>query len=276
MFQKAERSQANENDIFLVYLHGFKHPDEELCRKNGLNPYMKGPDFAGHSLNDFLDFLNAYNESNFKRRADFYELLVDPNEKENAIKNEKLSIDIEFLIYMKFWEADLILRRLYNLSKLLYGQDYHWDFNQKLFTKRKTLIHDYIQNPLKTKCPSFYNLIKEIYWPKLRNAIAHSNYTFLGRNVNLEDDYLNRFSISIEDWEEVYHKTVLLGFYLVKSLEDLNQKFIENAENKQFGIPIKIPERDSLRLKRTKWLKFDYERRDWVLYENYQKSRVYF
>lgn len=273
LFQKARQNQANENDIFLIHLHGFKHPDEAICRKNEISPYMKGPGLVGHSLHDFLEFFNEYNKSTFRSRKEFYDLLKNEDKKKEAEKTEKLSIDIEFLIYLKFWEADLILRRLYNLGRLIHGNDYQWNFNLNVFQKRKTVIENHIKNPLKNQCPKAFNLIDEIYFGDLRDAIAHSNYTFLGRNIHFIKDNLEEFSLKMERWEEIYHKTFLFGFYLFEFMEELNKEFIEKAEGKHFGIPIKIPEKDNVGRKKSKWLKFDHQRHDWLWYENYIKAQ---
>lgn len=278
LLEKAEKNQANENDIFLVYLHGFKHPNEKLFRKNGLSPYMKGPDFVGHSLNNFLDFFNAYNESNFVNRKDFYKLLEDEEKKDEALRSERLSIEVEFMIYLKFWEADLILRRLYNLARLISGNDYQWDFNKGVFSERKTLIVDHIQKPLKKSNPKLFNLLDEIYTSfvrseiPLRDTIAHSNYSFQGRNIWFMNDRGKQLNLSIESWEIIYHKTFLFGYYFFKCLNDLNLKFIESAEGKHFGIMIRIPERKEIGLKKDKWVKYDHKREDWVWYENAIKT----
>lgn len=84
------------------------------------------------------------------------------------------TVIFQLLLYMKFWETDLILRRLSNLAKLAQAKPYYWEYSQKVFNDRRNLIKDDIQKPLESICPLFYELIDEIYSNQIRNAVAHS------------------------------------------------------------------------------------------------------
>jgi hypothetical protein len=43
-------------------------------------------------------------------------------------KIESYSIQMEMLIYLKIWEADLFIKKMYQLVRLNEGQAYDWHF----------------------------------------------------------------------------------------------------------------------------------------------------
>jgi hypothetical protein len=99
---------------------------------------------------------------------------------------------------MKFWETDLILRRLSNLSNLAQAKPYYWDYSQTVYDARRNLIKDEIQKPLEFICPLFYKLIDEIYSNQIRNAVAHSQYYFLYDSIHLTNKDGNNTTNSME------------------------------------------------------------------------------
>jgi hypothetical protein len=120
---------------------------------------------------------------------------------------------------MKFWETDLVLRRLYNLSRLARGMSYEWEYNQAFFNKRRKVVKEDIQKDLVNVCPKFYQLIDEIYSRQLRNAVAHSQYYLMYNTINLtnkeENPHYSLYGISYNDWEIMFHKHILFYHHLL-------------------------------------------------------------
>jgi hypothetical protein len=194
LFENAYKNQKVDTELLLVIIHGYydgKH--EEFFRKEKLSPYVFGPDHIGYSLDSFYEFFHFYRTTH-KSKKKFLKLLSGAETKEEAEYHERLTLNLELLIYLKFWESDLLLRQLYNLVNLASGKYYDWSFTPPDAEKKKNssgkfsrrpFIRNHIQAPMKTVCPKFYSLIEDNYSAQIRNAIAHSKYYFMGRNLQL-------------------------------------------------------------------------------------------
>lgn len=270
LFKLAESNQVNDNDILLVEINGWKNSEyEKALRSKKHSPFMIGPGIFGHCFQSLYEFYDVYRRGiNNKSK-----LTKAERENEDFQLQEKLSIDVELLIYLKFWEADLILFKLYNLVQLAQGLPYDWNLYNGLIGQRRKLIKDHIQNPLKKLCPKLYLLIEETYSNQIRNAIAHSKYFHAGRGLILGNKSENKHyvlsSITYLEWEIRFHKILLIFNYLIKNQIDINNRHIDKVHGKHWGLPITIPEKNHLGLNKTFWLKYDQVRKDW--YWNNQK-----
>ncbi len=98
------------------------------------------------------------------------------------------------LIYLKFWEADSTIKKLYQFVRILHGEPYDWYFkisesnrDKNSTGKRQDIILLKIRNRLKEFSSTLYQVIKDTYKTQIRNSIAHSNYSFLSRNIHLNN-----------------------------------------------------------------------------------------
>jgi len=266
LFDLAEKNQKHENDILLIHLNGWKNnKHEQGLRNKNYSPFMIGPGEFGHCFNSIYELYD-----NYRRNIYFKSKITAEKQKEvNYINQEKASIDIEFLIYLKFWEADLILFKLYNLSRLVQGKPYDWDLlNTNKISNRRKLVRDDIQEPIKDICPNFFRLIDETYSRQIRNAIAHSKYFHIYKTIHLankgESKHYKLSSLKYETWEVIFHKILLIFNHIIQQIQSVNERKIAIAKNKHNGLPINIPEKNKYNLNKIFWIKYDNERKDWI------------
>lgn len=275
LFDTAFKNQKVNTDLLLVIIHGYldtKHL--EFHKREKVSPYVFGPDHIGHSLHTFYDFFHFYRTSN-TTKEEFEELLGDPEKKEDVERQVELTLNIELLIYMKFWESDMLLRQLYNLVNLATGLHYDWSMVPPSMTKsnpgkfsRRPFIRNHIQAPIEILCPKFHNLVMENYSAQIRNAIAHSKYFFLGPNIVLankdENEHYELTNISFTDWEIRFHKTLLFYNFIIGNLQRYDQYYQEEVKDKHFGLALSTPRLNHLGLRLNQWVKYDDHRKRWL------------
>lgn len=278
LFDAAFKNQKADNDLLLVIIHGYldvKHL--EFHKREKLSPYVFGPEHIGHSLQAFYDFFHSYRTSAISKKK-FEKLLADPVKKEALEHQEELALNIELLIYMKFWESDLLLRQLYNLVNLATGKYYDWSFVAPDLGKKKKdsagkfsrrpFIRNRIQAPIETICPKFHKLVKENYSAQIRNAVAHSKYYFLGRNIQLANKEENKFyeltNIPFADWEIRFHKTLLFYNFIIGNIQRYEKYYVEEAKDKHFGLALSTPRLTHLGLRKNQWVKHDDYWKRWL------------
>lgn len=264
LYEKAYQNQVYDTDLLLVLENGLKKDyDEATLKRLKMSPYQIGQDFIGFRYITFYQFINYY-RSGVKSKEDFFKGFDDDKTKESFLDFYR---DFQLLLYMKFWETDLILRRLSNLSNLAQGKPYYWEYSQKVFNKRRNLIQDEIQKPLEDICPLFYKLIDEIYCNQIRNAVAHSQYYYLYKSIYLtnkeENQYYKLNGISYDDWEIMFTKLMLLYNYLIGNYNKYQSIYQYEVKDKHFGLLIYFLEKDYKGLEKTGWVKYDFHHKRW-------------
>jgi len=265
LYDKAYQNQMHNTDLLLVLENGLKkNYDQATLERLKMSPYQIGQDFIGFRYNTFYQFINYY-RSGVKSKVEFdIEFGDDVKTKESFLNFYR---DFQLLLYMKFWETDLILRRLSNLSSLAQGKPYSWEYSQIVFNKRRNIIQDEIVKPLRIICPLFSVLIDEIYSNQIRNAVAHSQYYILYDSINLTNKDQNPHNkltrISFDDWEKMFTKVMLLYNFLIKNINKYQVEYQENVRDKQFGLLVSFPEKNVKGSQKTGWLKYDFSHKRW-------------
>ncbi|MCU4164621.1 hypothetical protein [Carboxylicivirga caseinilyticus] len=260
----AEQNQRNKNDILLICINGWRNIQlEDSLRAKKLSPFMIGSGVFGHCYFSIYDFYDAYRR-NVRSKS---EITDEERDSEEFKRNEKLSIDLELMIYLKFWESDIILSKLLNLVNLALGKSYDWELLNGKIEHRRIIIKDYVQAPLKGICPELYDLIEEVYSNQIRNAIAHSKYYHVGRNIILgnkpDSKHYKLSNITYDEWEVRFHKVLLMFNHFINAQNEINERYIEKVRGKHFGLPITIPEKDKLGLDKIFWIKYFEVRGRW-------------
>jgi hypothetical protein len=49
-----------------------------------------------------------------------------------------MTLQVELMVYLKFWESDVILRKLYQLSNLAQAKNYDWHYRLEKDDSRQT------------------------------------------------------------------------------------------------------------------------------------------
>lgn len=252
LFDTAFKNQKVDTDLLIVIIHGYYDVQNlEFHRREKLSPYVFGSAHIGYSLDTFYEFFHLYRVTPLSKPK-FEKALKNPKKKDEMEYQERLALNLELLIYLKFWESDLLLRQLFNLVNLASGKYYDWDF--MLSYSRRSLIREQIQAPMKTICPKFFKLVDENYSAQIRNAVALSKYYFMGRNLQLankeENKFYKLFNVPFGDWEIRFHKTLLFYNFIIGNIQKYDKLYQVEVEDKHFGLPLSTPRLNSLGLRK--------------------------
>lgn len=231
LFDLAMSNQYHPGDLLLVHINGFFNQHIDAYNQNQgkkWNPHVIGPGREGHSENTHYQFINKYRTRNIVKvtHAEYLkEVAWDPEKRDlidRLIELEADGIQIEMLIYLKFWEADLIIKKFYQLARLLNGEPYDWYFkiaesNRSLNTTgtRQDIIRKGFFQKTESFLPKLIEQFRLAFNGQIRNAIAHSNYSFAGRVISLlnfvkEDQYSQKSSLTFDEWIEIFHITMVI------------------------------------------------------------------
>jgi len=264
----ALKNQKHVGNLLLLYVNGFfqedilawhKHRDEKL------NPHVIGPGSEGHSEHAHYDFIHKYRTTHIHpmKHAEYVkQFVMEKWDKEISDRNtvlietEETTIQLEMLIYLKFWEADMIIKKLYQFVRILQGQDYDWYFKiansargENATGNRQDIVRLKIRDQLKDISPLLYDLIKETYKTQIRNSIAHSNYSFLNRVIGLnnfiEKDPASQLKrISFDEWISIFHNTLVLHNEYISMNNAINVHYGKIAMENGMVVPVLITEKD--------------------------------
>lgn len=241
LISTALNNQTHPQDVLLVINHSFFNEEipESFRKENNLSEFAFGPADIGKSEETHNEFIAWYFNNHQVKQDEFLKQQKDSQELKDL---ENLSINIEKSIYLKFWEADMILKYFYQLSLLAQGINYDWYLKIPTYSRegsKQDLIRLEIRDKLKSICPKFYSLIKETYSPQLRNAIAHSQYSVWNRIIkylNYSENpkaYCSIRTLKFEEWANYFHNTVLIYYALKDGFDTVKemyyQKTLENG-----------------------------------------------
>jgi hypothetical protein len=281
LFTHAYTNQTHTQDLLLVDQHGFYSPllsNAKLSDNRKLSPYVIGPDwigFADHTDYEFIDWYRQSGQININK-DEFIKEVKKNSEIEIA---EKISIQIEKLIYLKFWESDLNLKKIYQLTSLAIGKPYDWHFNIPS-NLRKGSKHEIIRKEIRDKieeiCPRFFNLIQTNYKTQIRNAIAHSQFSITGRSIyylNYSKDpkaFCPIKGITFDQWYELFHHTLLFHNELLHQFQIYRDKYFDKTKQNGNCIEVRIiHENGSEQYKNLGIMK---SRKEWIWHENLSKD----
>lgn len=283
LFQLAFQNQTHPQDLLLILENGFFHPLLENSQPAGLpklSPYTIGPGYLGHAENTQYQFYDHYRREIYEDREGIISQIL----KDEKLRNfEEISIHLELFLYLKFWESDMIIKMLYMLSQLIQKKPFDWHFviekhNGTGINKHRKgipfIISSEVRDQLYAECPTFAFLIECIYNEGLRNAAAHSQYSFQGRYLHTykfdkkANDYVSNY-FSFSEWEEYSHMTIIFYNMLLKNMNHYRKYYTNLAKGKHFGLPVRIIKAD--KTERTEFYTYDGDR--WCWYSNTDQGR---
>lgn len=261
--------QNHPQDVLLVINHSFNNDaiPKKFRDENNLSEFAFGPADIGRSEETHYEFIAWYFNNHQVNREKF---LVEQKKDNELKKLEDLSINIEKAIYLKFWEADMIVKYFYQLSLLCQGLNYDWYFKVPNYSRegsKQDIIRLEIRDKVKNICPKFYNLIKETYSPQLRNAIAHSQYLIGSRNIkylnysNNPKAYSGIQTLTFEEWADFFHNTVLIYFALKDGFDTAKEMYYQKTLTNGF-LETRITKTEKKELYAKIYLRNGY--RDWT------------
>jgi len=285
IFQLALKSQIHPGDLLLFHVNGFY--DEYMASikhtaKKQFDPHVIGLGREGHSEADHYNFIHHYRTTNVLQipyQEHVSNVKWDPQRKqeiETILKAEELSIQVEMLIYLKFWEADSSIKKLYELSQILLGKSYDWYFKigkgdgiYNYFQKRHEIIRIHIRDAIQGVCPMFSQILKDAYKSQVRNAIAHSQYWFSNRQISLnnfdkDDPGSNLHSVSFDEWVDIFHVTLNIHNQLIWLSKTVNQHYAKIAGENENKVLVRITEKDGYTYDRYLYYRDTFQ--DWGWY----------
>jgi hypothetical protein len=232
LLDSATKNQKNPNDIVLFLSNGFF---ESRFKVGGLTSYMVGPGERGwddeHRKEFVVDYLNSGNETFIAK--------VKPEDVERFIR---FSLNLELMIYTHFWETDVTLKELRQLANLVNGKPYDWE-NEIPEREKYEFIRDEIREVFLAHDLDVGELIRESYHSQLRNAFAHGQYAFRGKNsialLNYKGKPHELEFLTYDDWEERFLKTALLFYELLHLKGDLLLNYGQTQPSLTIWMPVK-------------------------------------
>ena len=113
----AQSNQKNPNDILLFLMNG--HRDEQIVLK-GFSKFILGPGMKGLYDSYRGEFLIDYLNTGEKK---ILEAIESSEVKE---RYERITINLELMIYSHFWENEVSLKNLKQLVNLIENKIYDW------------------------------------------------------------------------------------------------------------------------------------------------------
>lgn len=285
IFQLALKSQKYPGDLLLFHVNGFYDEYTDSIQHSGtrrFDPHVIGLGREGHSEADHYNFIHHYRTTNVLKIP--YQEHVDnvkwdqkrKKEIETIVRAEELSIQVEMLIYLKIWESDSIIKKLYELAQILLGKPYDWYFKigkgngkYNYFQKRHEIMRKHIRDAIQGVCPTFSQILKDTYKSQVRNAIAHSQYWFLNRQISLNnydknDPGSTLHSVSFDEWVDMFHNTLNIHNQLIWLSKTVNEHYAKIANENDNKVLVRITEKDGYTYDRYLYYRDTFQ--DWGWY----------
>lgn len=192
-------------------------------------------------------------------------------------EKEAVSVQMEMLIYLKFWEADSYLKWFAELLRIAHGQPYEWSFvihsgRGQSGKSRKNIWHQDVIDKLKGICPGLEELFGKAFKSQIRNSIAHSNYSIAGRHIHLNNAHEMRNPdkaiqvISFDEWIDIFHITLTLDDFHTRMNNVINERYA--GQLKRATDTIEIVMRDPHGHQKLAQLQYIPERKDWTFFRS--------
>jgi hypothetical protein len=230
LFETARKNQTHPGDIILFCENG--HYYDKV--PPGCLPYLIGPGVEGLADSDRLDFFKSYLALGIQ---DTFNREISSDRK---LELRKLSIHLELMIYAHFWESSHNLRALKQLANLVDSRDYDWNIRIPE-TGKYDFIRKQIREVFEKHGLNIAQVIADSYLSQIRNAFAHCQYFFGGKNivfVNYDpNDSWAHESISFDDWEKRLILSALLDEHILGEKLNLETQFAQGSSEVRVRIP---------------------------------------
>lgn len=202
--------RANSVDNYVLFLADGEYKKEYTDPRLKISPFVIDDRMDKYKDETRLTFL-----SNFL--TTFYSFPASQN---NTDDNEQ-RLHMELMIYSHIWESKPFLKKLHRLAHLDNNEEYNWNVIVPDMGK-----HDFIRNDIRKTFETNHNplaeLVKKGFHTSLRNAFAHSDYSFDSMD-NVRRIWLENYSgeawelreILFDNWSARFVYSALLSFYLL-------------------------------------------------------------
>ncbi len=230
LFDYCIEHQSNKNDFILFLENG--HYSESVPET--FNNYVVG--IGEEGIMDFnrLGFFEIYANTPFYER---YQKEKDDGEKKQIFD---ICLNLEMMIYTHFWEAYTNLKTWKQLTNLALGKDYEWKIDIPYFGKQE-FIRKSIRDVFKEINLKITDIISDCYNSQLRNAFAHSQYSFFYTDKIKLGNYTGKAremkEISLDDWEYRFTSTSLLYDSIMRKKQEYKTQIGSSREKHSVWIP---------------------------------------
>jgi hypothetical protein len=226
-----ETLRTNNPSSYVLFLANGEYDDRLENVVQNLNPFIIDSTKDIYKDETRLIFLTEFLSSFYSFR-----------DKQSLTDDNKQRMHVELMIYSHIWEAKPFLKKLYRLAHLSNGEDYHWKVQVPDMGK-----HEFIRNNIRVTFENTANsiaqIIKKGFHTSLRNAFAHSDYSFdtMGDNRRIWLDNYNGSDweiqyISFDDWSIRFSYSVLLSYYLLNLVRESRTKLVADFGVNEFKI----------------------------------------
>jgi len=244
-------NRIRQNEDFILFLANGHETDTII---KDFSKYVIGPGEEGTLDFDRTNFFNFYVNIPFEK------LYNESNdiEQQNDLRNN--SLHFELMIYSHFWEAIPVLKMLKHLSNLVSGKPYDWNINVPKMAKHQ-FIRD-IRTEFKNNNLSINEIITNAYHSQIRNAFAHSQYSFSNDYIHLgnfekgNDWQIQK--ISLENWEKRFLYTALI----FHNINVLKKETLKTLSNNDKIFEVKVPDKNNNKKLNVRKIKFRKEFND--------------
>lgn len=263
LIETAFSRQTHIGDLLIWYNNGF-YDETTLNFKPAdgkvYNPHLIGPGEIGHSEYAHYRFIDQYRRAYLYKLplSEYLPLLEYTPERRKEIEDlhefEETTINLEMLVYLKFWEADSIIKKFYELARIVNSEHYDWYFKIDESNRDKTstgvrheIIRKKIRDRFQNEFPIIYNAFKTAYKSQIRNAIAHSKYSFQQRNIHIhnyiaEDKFSQIKSVSFDEWIDLFHITTVIHNEYINIGNFVRDEYANLALKNNNILPVRITE----------------------------------
>jgi len=258
LLEMALNNQTHVGDLLLLHENA-GYNKEYLKHDNlGYPPdfYVIGLQVEGHSDITHYNFIGDYvNKSSKIIQNDYLDLVKYDKDRVEEINDleqkETMSVQIEMLIYIKIWESDTFIKKMYQLARVINGEDYDWHFKVKGHDKKDTggftrsvLLNNHIINRFEHTLPKLHRYLYNSYNTQIRNAIAHSQYFIVGRNITFNNHRSNNVDsmshITFDNWCTLFHETIMLYSMFNDFLNKVNNIYYDLSQENGKSIETRI------------------------------------
>jgi len=191
-----------------------------LANAEYIKVYDENNNESGHyRIDDRIE--NDFDKSRLKFLTTFLNKNYTFPEHQTKVEDDEYRLHIELTVYTHIWESKTFLKQLYRLAHLDNLEPYCWDVNVPEMSK-----HDFIRNNVKIVLKNNKNRLSSViekgFHTSLRNAFAHSEYSFDTTNGysriwlgNYKGKDWELSEITFDDWSERFAYSVLLSYHLL-------------------------------------------------------------
>jgi hypothetical protein len=223
--------KTDSPESYILFLADGEYKSEYESAKPKLNPFVIDNRIDSKIDETRLAFLSKF-------LSNFYSF---PSSQKTTDDNE-FRIHMELMIYSHIWESKPFLKKLYRFAHISNGVVYDWKVSVP--GKRK---HDFIRNDIRgvfeKKSNPLSEIIKKGFHTSLRNAFAHSDYSFETMNGNNEIILHNYGSaswelshITFDEWSKRFVYSALLSFHFLDLIHKARLAIVEDFKTDTFII----------------------------------------